>query len=206
MKLARRYGASKTSARVMFNNIATRYNEKHRHYHNLSHLDAVFFQFDQVRHLLFEQDAVAFALFFHDVIYDPESQTNELDSAVFAEEILKHLPKMDDHGVTLIKNMILATESHNEYYNHDVKYMLDIDLSVLGSDEDTYRAYAKNIRKEYAHIKNDGEFYTARRDRFLIPFSKRQIFKTASFQNKFEDQAHKNIKRELTQIRMKLGK
>lgn len=46
------------------------YNQSHRHYHTLEHIQAMFGHFKQVKHLLINPDAVLFAIFYHDVIYD----------------------------------------------------------------------------------------------------------------------------------------
>ena len=207
VKIARRYGCSKATARASFNEVASRYKQSHRHYHDLSHLDHVFAHFNEVRYYLHHQDSVALALFLHDVIYDPQSQTNEEDSAVYADALLRKFPDIPPYIIQNVKRMILATKTHQfDDQDQDTAYMLDMDLSILGSDRKTYDTYCDNIRKEYAHIKDDAAFLTARRDKMLIPYSERQIYKTTYFQTRFQAKARNNMHREIRSINMRLNK
>jgi predicted metal-dependent HD superfamily phosphohydrolase len=60
------------------------YSESTRAYHNLSHLEECLIEFDRVGSNLSDPSAVEAALWFHDVVYDPRSTTNEEDSAAAA--------------------------------------------------------------------------------------------------------------------------
>ncbi|NJN73963.1 MAG: hypothetical protein HC799_14685, partial [Limnothrix sp. RL_2_0] len=50
------------------------YDEPQRHYHNLRHLEACFFHFEQVKQWLVAPAEVLLALWFHDAIYQPRSK------------------------------------------------------------------------------------------------------------------------------------
>ena len=198
--LAIKYGANIKSAREQFNLIATCYNEPHRRYHTLEHIKALFKHFDQLKGLLSNSDNVAFAIFFHDIIYDPKSSTNEDDSAELAKTYLKSLPDISENMIIKIENMIIATKRHGYNDDMDTAYFLDMDLSILGRPANVYKIYAGNIRQEFKHIKKDLEYALARRDRFLIPFFQKEIYQTDFFKTRFEKQAKINIQKEIEAV------
>lgn len=64
--------------------ISERHSERHRHYHTLSHLAELFSFLDSpygAEIAPSRRPLVEYAIFFHDIIYDPRSRTNEEDSA-----------------------------------------------------------------------------------------------------------------------------
>ncbi len=198
--LTTKYGANIRFAREQFNLIATCYNEPHRRYHTLEHIKALFKHFDQLESQLNNPDSIAFAIFFHDIIYDPKSSMNEDDSAELAKAYLKNLPSISENMIVKIKTMIIATKRHGYNGDMDTAYFLDMDLSILGRPANVYKIYAENIRQEFKHIKNDLEFAVARRDRFLIPFLQKEIYQTDFFKTRFEKQAKTNIQQEIEAV------
>ena len=93
------------------NNILQRWNEPHRHYHNLNHLFKLFDGIDEIEnsHRIQDVDDMKEKLeviaLFHDVIYDPMSSSNEDDSADFFSRMVP------DNGITLdIYKAILDTD------------------------------------------------------------------------------------------------
>lgn len=72
-----------------YNELLSSYNQKHRHYHNVNHINAVLEHLVQAKHLANDFDALEIALWFHDAIYKPFSSTNELDSANWGSTFLQ---------------------------------------------------------------------------------------------------------------------
>jgi predicted metal-dependent HD superfamily phosphohydrolase len=98
----------------------------------------------------------------------------------------------------MIKNLIISTKSQKVILNEnlDNSYLLDIDLSILGSDWSSYQKYILNIRKEYAVYPNF--IYKKGRKKVLQNFLDREtLYFTESFQSKFETQARQNILKEI---------
>jgi len=89
------------------------------------------------------------------IIYKPTKKDNEEKSAVLAKNRLKTL-KIDENTSVTIQKLIISTKKYELILtkNNDNAYLLDIDLSILGTDWNTYKKYIKNIRKEYAIYPN----------------------------------------------------
>jgi predicted metal-dependent HD superfamily phosphohydrolase len=76
---------------------------------------------------------------------------------------------------------------------------LDLDLSILGSDEKTYKTYARQIREEYRQY-SDKE-YSAGRTKVLRHFVERErLFFTEHFLGKYEQKARANIAAEIDSL------
>src|SRR6476469_3520049 len=78
-------------ARKTFRDIANLYSSQNRFYHNLDHVNQVLQVIELLRSLALEPDTIAFAAWFHDVIYDAKSNDNEEKSAEYAASLLTYL-------------------------------------------------------------------------------------------------------------------
>lgn len=178
--------------------LQSRYSEKHRFYHTLDHLRHLYTQFECCKAFLKSTDSVAFALFYHDIIYRPWSNKNEKLSAVFCEARLK-LMEVPATLIEETKELILITSEHQADYCGDQEYFIDMDLSILGSPPEIYHGYTENIRKENAFM--PGWLYSRRRKSFLETMLKRSsVYHTDTFQNKLEKQAQLNLSMELLSL------
>ncbi|WP_426480476.1 HD domain-containing protein [Chryseobacterium sp. R2ACT005] len=179
----------------MWNELETRYSEKGRYYHNLFHLENMFHELEAVKVNISDFKAIAFSVFYHDIIYDATSKSNEEKSAARAEKRLGEL-HINNNKITIISQQILATKSHQKSDHEDTNYLLDADLSVLGKDFKTYLEYTQNIRKEYSIYPDF--LYKPGRKKVLRHFLELEsIFKTEYFKEKYEVQAKENIAAEL---------
>jgi predicted metal-dependent HD superfamily phosphohydrolase len=196
--LSEKYSKDEGLIMNIFEEVIQYYSEKHRAYHNLKHIEALLGFVEQYKHLLNEIDSVLFTVWFHDLIYEPTSSKNEENSALLAE---KHLQKLNvsDNQIKSISTWILASKSHQlsmDSDTFDAQFFLDIDLSILGADEQVYKIYAKDIRKEYKIYPN--LLYKVGRKKVLQSFiEKPRIYKTELFFNLLEEKAKANLKWEL---------
>jgi predicted metal-dependent HD superfamily phosphohydrolase len=141
---------------------------------------------------------ILFSVAYHDIIYDTTRKDNEECSAGLAEKRLDELG-LSPERIERCRNQILATKHHLPSNDPDENYFLDADLSILGTEENTYMDYTRKIRKEYSHLPD--LMYKAGRRNVLTRFlSMDFIFKTSYFKYKFEDQARRNILKELKQL------
>ena len=67
----------------------TAHAEKHRAYHTLEHIAARLVHLNTVQDKLKYSNEVEMALWFHDAVYEPFSETNEEDSAAWAADWLQ---------------------------------------------------------------------------------------------------------------------
>ncbi|MBO6879510.1 MAG: hypothetical protein JJ870_02965 [Winogradskyella sp.] len=144
-----------------------------------------------------DYDVLVFAIWYHDIIYKSTKKDNELKSALFAKKALKSL-NFNEKRIENIENLIISTKKHQIDLdeNDDNAYLLDFDLSILGSDWKTYQNYTQQIRREY---KIYPEFmYKPGRKKVLQHFLEREtLYFTEVYQDKFETQARENIIKEL---------
>lgn len=179
----------------LWQEIETRYSAKDRYYHDLFHLENMFMELESVKSRIADFYTVSFSVFYHDIIYDASSKSNEEKSASYAAE---RLQKMGLPQALILKtvNQILATKSHTKSDDPDTNYLLDADLSVLGKDSAIYFDYTRKVRKEYALYPDF--LYKPGRKKVLKHFLElKSIFKTEHFRDKYEQQARKNIAAEI---------
>ena len=175
--------------------IEKKYSEKGRHYHNLLHLESMFMELESVKSSVEDYHTVSFSVFYHDVIYDASSKSNEEKSAVFAMERLQKI-ELNPDMISKIEAQILATKSHHKSDDTDTNYLLDADLSILGKDSAIYSDYTRKIRKEYSLYPDI--LYRPGRKKVLKHFLELEsIFKTEHFRDKYEQQARENLAAEL---------
>ncbi|WP_312287125.1 HD domain-containing protein [Chryseobacterium gleum] len=194
-QLCSRFTEDRQLIHSLWNEIETRYSEKSRHYHDLLHLENMFTELEDVKGNISDFTGISFSVFYHDIIYDATSKSNEEKSAATAEKRLAelHLSKDD---ISVISEQIIATKSHQLSDHNDTNYLLDADLSVLGKDFKTYMGYTRNIRKEYSIYPDF--LYKPGRKKVLKHFLELEsIFKTEYFKEKYEVQAKENIEAEL---------
>jgi len=171
------------------------YQNPPRAYHSLDHIAACLAIFDTHRSLATNPDAVEFALWLHDCIYDPKAKDNESKSAAVARHMLREL----NAAATLqdqVESLIMATLHTRAPLTGDAALLADIDLSILGASPSDYAIYAAAIRAEYSFVPD--EVYRPGRSAVLHAFLGRShIFHTPHFQSSHDSRARANLEAEL---------
>lgn len=188
------------------------YQEPHRHYHDLTHIESCFIWFDRVKDELDDPLAVALAIWFHDVIYDVRRRDNEVKSAHYAVTALTNfvastalvqkvyelvlLTQHPSKPREIIKSMssrLFARHQSDVLASiHDQTLFLDIDLTILGQNNAIYKGYESAIRSEYQHV--PVFWYKLARKRLLKRFLRQpSIYHSDYFKERFESQARVNI-------------
>ena len=152
-------------ARVLVDELGTRYDEPVRRYHTRHHVAAVLAALDDLAPELPDRSKalVEVAVWFHDAVYDPRADDNEVRSADLADERLTDLgmvPGDRDEVVRLVR----LTAGHRPPTVPDPRAtaLLDADLAILGAEPEAYDAYRRAIRREYGHLSDD-QFALGRR-------------------------------------------
>jgi predicted metal-dependent HD superfamily phosphohydrolase len=148
-----------------------------------------------VRSLSNHSAEIEISLWFHDAIYDPRQHDNEKQSARWAVQVAQKI------GLSLniaerLRSLILATRHDAIPETPDAKTLVDIDLAILGTSEERFDLYERQVRQEYHWVSED-EFCQARRqilNRFL---ARPVLYNTTYFQERFEHQARTNLLRSI---------
>ncbi|HRH40862.1 MAG TPA: hypothetical protein PKY82_04400 [Pyrinomonadaceae bacterium] len=196
-KVLQKYCADTTNVDEIIQILIDKYSEKHRAYHNLSHIN---YLLKEAKKFDFaDADAIYFTTWFHDVIYEPKKSDNEIESAKLAAKLLQKLI-LPEETITKIEQIILATQTHSaENLDEDGKIFLDLDLSILGADQEIYQNYSRAIRQEYSHV--EYSLYRCGRKKVLENFLKREtIFFTENLRERFENQARLNLANEIKEL------
>lgn len=178
----------------LFAVICKHYSETGRAYHNMNHVRECLAELTELTVSAEARLQIELAIWFHDVIYNPLSKDNEERSS----EFFRSHAQVDSPLVAEVSRMILATKNHvvPQGASDALKLFLDIDLSILGKSEERFREYEVAIREEYILVP---EFiYKKKRQEVLKGFFERpELFFTAEFRVKFEEQARRNLKQAL---------
>jgi predicted metal-dependent HD superfamily phosphohydrolase len=171
--------------------IVAAYSEKHRHYHTREHIEHCLREFDSAVDLANEPAEIELALWFHDAIYDPYRSDNEERSADWACSLLqKH--SADPARVERVRSLILATRHAVPATTPDSQLLVDIDLAILGADEQAYAVFEANVRKEYRWV--PAILFRTKRAEILESFlSRPQIYSTRPFHERYEVSARRNL-------------
>src|SRR5262245_15033616 len=192
VRLASRPASTQSLIESLFNSIVEYYSAKDRAYHNLSHIQALLILGETLLDKIKNPEAVYFAIWFHDVIYDTKRSDNEEKSAEFAVKALAGIG-VQEQTIVEAREMILATKDHRcAYLSLDMKAFLDRDTSILGAPEEIYREYSMAIRKEYSWVPDI--LYRKGRMKVLNDFLEREhIYHTEEIRAEYELQARNNI-------------
>ena len=201
IKLVSKFSDDERQIKDTFDKIVKFYNSSGRYYHNLSHIGNMLTEAEKFIAMVDDYDSIFFSIWFHDIIYNTKRSDNEEKSSEFAEEFLKNI-NYDVKKIEKVKNLILNTKNHSniesdeDYYK---KVFLDLDLLILGADDEIYRIYAESIRKEYSFVPE--KIYVIERIKILENFLNQEyIFKTERFRKRYENTARKNIKSEICSL------
>lgn len=176
--------------------LLSRYRERHRAYHNLRHVLQCLDWAAAVRSELNIPSEVELALWYHDTIYEPRAADNEERSALLAATELSSLPAATVASITAL---IMATKHQDSPAGHDAQFLVDIDLSILGSPAEAFAEYEAAIRREYRWV--PGPLFRRKRREVLQGFLNRpRIFSTDHFHTLLEATARVNLARSVAQL------
>lgn len=191
-------GIEETTAVALYADLAAHYEAEGRHYHNLAHVQYMLEMICSLPAGEYDKTAVQLAVWFHDVIYNPQRLDNEKQSAAYARQCLA--PWLPPALVDEVVRLILLTAGHETTATDaNGSVLLDADLATLGADPAVYDRYSAAIRREYAWVPE--EIYRRERAKLLARFlQKERIFNCDTFRERFEERARQNLRRELANL------
>ncbi len=174
------------------------YAESHRYYHTLEHLTECMMHLDAALPASHTKDEIELALWFHDAVYDPHSDKNEYDSACWAKTFIEEVSNASALAGTVF-SLVMATTHGAAHACEQARWVVDVDLSILGSCEARYTRFEKSVRKEYSWVP-EAEF-RARRSEILQGFLLRDaIYATQHFRILLEENARRNLQFAITEL------
>lgn len=194
-RLCANYSDNNILIETLWSELEQHYSDKKRYYHNLTHLDSLFFEVKDIENEIDNIDSFRFSGFYHDIIYNTQKGNNEEESAKLAGKRLKEI-RVPDRKIETCQRQIIATKSHKEQKNFDDNLFIDADLSILGKKIEIYKVYLSQIKKEYYSVPK--YLFDIGRKKVLKHFlDKEKIYKTDYFYEKYEKQARYNLIQEL---------
>jgi predicted metal-dependent HD superfamily phosphohydrolase len=175
------------------------YADPARHYHDLTHLDEVLRNVDELADSARAPDVVRLGAWFHDAVYDPRADDNEERSARLAETTLAAM-RVDDTVVAEVARLVRLTARHDAAGDDpDGAVLCDADLAILAADEARYAAYAAGVRAEYAHVPDD-DFASGRTAVLQQLLGQPSLFRTPTARAAWETTARANVSAELARL------
>ena len=182
----------------LFDELVARYSEAHRKYHTCQHLNECIATLEAALELAEHPGEVEMALWFHDAIYDPKRQDNELQSALWAKNSTLEAGATSQCA-DRIYGLVMATQHAARPSSRDEQLLVDVDLSILGAAQERFDEYERQVREEYAWVP-DWLFRRKRRailESFLAhPF----IYCTSHFRSALEAAARENLGRSISRL------
>jgi len=162
-----------------------------------------------------------FSLLFNSIVYDPttagvgsnERKSNDVFLEYASDPAVPETHRLEKREISRVSSMILATIHHQPTSSlvhdagalDDLKFFLDIDMSILAAEGTKYDAYAEAIRNEYAHYSESA--YCSGRRKVLTDFLRRETiyFSDAFEESGMEERARSNICREIGRLKAPEG-
>lgn len=188
-------GAGSDPAAV-WQEVAQRYAEPHRHYHDKGHLAHCLEQLDMAAGVILQPDQVEMAIWFHDAINEPDVKTNEQQSAELFRQLATGM--MDSGFITAVADLILVTTHSRKPDNPDHQFICDIDLASFGCPWECFLRDSSAVKAEFQGP--DEDYYRGKNAFLMALLARPKIFLTDFFNRRYESQARDNIGRFLSLI------
>jgi predicted metal-dependent HD superfamily phosphohydrolase len=190
--LVRRLGGDEKAAGETFDTLSRAWGERTRRYHGHEHLAECLHQLDLAAHTLTSTDVVELALWFHDAVYVPAAADNEESSARLLIQESRRL-RIDAATAERSAALVRATAHPTaEALAPEAALMLDVDLSILGSDPVRFLEYEYAIGEEFQDTPRLK--FEIGRGRFLTSLLARpSIFHTDFFRERYEAVAREQL-------------
>lgn len=202
----------------LLHTIFSKYEENHRFYHTLGHVVHMLDKIDEIgtHSDLSKKDNTLLkaATWYHDIYYDPFNLSNRLSNEFFSTAVayaeLSELI-LNDESITFIDdvtNIITLTQSHKPNPNLKIDIntqhiFIDADMSILGETPEKYKEYSEQITDEYFSnilLVTPLFFYKKRSEFLQKTLENKPIFYTSYMQDRYEEQAHTNIRNEIADL------
>jgi predicted metal-dependent HD superfamily phosphohydrolase len=196
-------GGNQEAATAAVGDLAARYAESHRRYHDTAHVRAVVRDAAILAGELCltaqERAVLIVAAGAHDVVYDRQPGEDERRSAAWARDWLTRAGVAHEH-VARVEELVLATVTHAASPDDlTARALLDADLAILGAEPTAYDRYCAAVREEYAAL-DEPSWRTGRAAVMTALLARDPLYGTQAGRQRWEAPAKANITRELDSL------
>jgi predicted metal-dependent HD superfamily phosphohydrolase len=182
----------------LFYTLVARYAEPQRKYHTLQHLEECLNKLEELAAVAVHPAEVELALWFHDAIYEINRKDNEERSAQWASASVLEAG-LSSEIAQRVYTLVMATDHKSTPVDKDAAIVVDVDLAILGASVERFDEYEAQVRQEYAAVPD--LLFRRGRSQILQAFLARpRIYSTATFFERYEQQARANITRSLQRL------
>ena len=181
---------------AVWQEVARRYAEPHRHYHDKGHLAHCLEQLDLAAGEIRQPDQVEMAIWFHDVVNEPGVKDNEEQSAELFRQLASEV--MDSDFIAAVVDLILVTTHSRTPDAPDHRFICDIDLASFGCPWECFEKDSVAVKAEFQGP--DEDYYRGKKAFLEALLDRPKIFLTDFFNRRYEGQARDNIGRLLASI------
>ena len=121
MLTAKQLGVDDHTTQKLYESLCSSYSEAQRQYHSIQHIVECLAHFHQIKNYLDDTLSVELAIWFHDVIYNPQANDNEQQSADYMQQMLENV--LATEQIEKIYAWILATKAHAPTADTDLAYL-----------------------------------------------------------------------------------
>jgi len=147
---------------MSYNEFLTRYNESHRYFHTIKHLEYILNYLEQ-QEILYINDIIVLTTIFHDIVYYPHLSNNEKQSIKLFKKYYKY--SADVEVMDEVITCILDTKERKNKTDYCVIFN-EADMAILyDSNRINVLKYEQDIIAEYSFL--GYEEYKKQRINFL---------------------------------------
>jgi len=150
------------------------------------------------------------SILFHDSIYRPGSKINEAISANFLHCLLEDTG-VEENDIRTAQRIIVATASHLRENNEilplleEAQLVMDLDMSGFSAAPGIYNFQGQMIEKEFYPYPYNLKQFLEGRLKFLNALkSKKSIYRTQAFIEKFEKRAQLNLSNSIKEVERRI--
>jgi predicted metal-dependent HD superfamily phosphohydrolase len=182
-------GVDPSTSLQVYEELRSRWDEPHRHYHNREHLESVL-------SIVEESPVVSLAAWFHDAVYDPRRDDNEEASARLAVDLLGTLAVPADEVARLVRLTAIHDPADDD---RNGALLTDADLAILAAEPARYERYTEAVRREYSHLP-DQAYRVGRAAVLRRLLAMPALFRVVDRRAEWEVRARANLDRELARL------
>lgn len=194
-------------AEDLYADLQSRYGEPWRSYHAVDHVEFMLAGFESFcsEEELEPPDAnvIRMAIWYHDVVYNPQAKDNEEKSAALFRQIAER-KKWSKDFIEPVSSAIVATKHHETPHDVLAGIVCDLDLCILGRPRHEFEMYELKIREEYKWVPV-AEFCKGRLAILESFLDRPFIYSHDFFRKKLEKRARENLSQSIRQLPARLG-